>query len=62
MIHMFSNTGFLGWLSGLGWLRNLPQSAKTAALFEQLSAELTECDWPRGAPRTRGAPITAVVS
>ena len=25
------STGFLGWSSGLSWLRNFPQSAKTAA-------------------------------
>lgn len=84
------STGFLGWSSGLSWLRNFPQSATTAArssiiaattdlapgtylapVFKQvgkprvtkrlkkardaqaaarlweLSAELTECDWPR---------------
>jgi NAD(P)-dependent dehydrogenase (short-subunit alcohol dehydrogenase family) len=82
--------GFLAWASGLRWLRNFPQSAKTAStssvmgvtqdlpagtylcpVFKQfgkprvtkplkkardrhtaqqlwrLSAELTECDWPR---------------
>ncbi len=84
------STGFLGWSSQLSWLKNFPQSAKTASrstvmgvtddvpagtylcpVFKQfgkprvtkrlkkacdaetaqrlwkLSAELTECDWPR---------------
>jgi NAD(P)-dependent dehydrogenase (short-subunit alcohol dehydrogenase family) len=84
------STGFLGWSANLSWLRNFPQSAKTASrstvmavttdvpagtylcpVFKQfgkprvtkrlnktrdadaakrlwqLSAELTECDWPR---------------